>query len=88
MLLEELVRSAHAAGRSIIICEVRPEVYRVFRAAKLVPVIGRENIFRDTPKNLTLSASRAIRHAYKLLGGQEARVSIYAKPKTPSSENN
>lgn len=81
ILLEELVRSAHAAERSIIICEVRPEVYRVFRAAKLVPVIGRENIFRDTPKNLTLSASRAIRHAYKLLDGKEARVSIYAKPK-------
>lgn len=84
MLLEELVRSVHAAGRSIIICEVRPEVYRVFRAAKLVPAIGRENIFRDTPKNLTLSASRAIRHAYKLLGGKEARVSIYAKPKSPA----
>ena len=85
MLLEELVRSARAAGRSIIICEVRPEVYRVFRAAKLIPVIGRENIFRDTPKNLTLSASRAIRHAYKLLGGKEARVSIYAKPKAPEA---
>lgn len=82
ILLEELVRSAHAAGRNIIICEVRAEVYRVFRAAKLVRVIGRENIFRDTPQNLTLSASRAIRHAYKLLGGKEARVSIYAKAKT------
>lgn len=82
ILLEELVRSARAAGRNIIICEVRPEVYRVFRAAKLVRVIGRENIFRDTPQNLTLSASRAIRHAYKLLGGKEARVSIYAKAKT------
>lgn len=87
MLLEELVRSAHAAGRGIIICEVRAEVYRVFRAAKLVSVIGRENIFRDMPSNLTLSASRAIRHAYKLLGGKEARVSIYAKAKPePAAE--
>ena len=79
MLLEELVRSACADKRSIIICEVRAEVYRVFRMAKLVRVIGRENIFRDTPQNLTLSSARAIRHAYKLLGGREARVSIYAK---------
>ncbi len=81
MLLEELVRSARSAGRSIIICEVRPEVYRVFRAAGLVPVIGRENIFMDTPENLPLSSARAIRHAYKILGGREARVSIFAKPK-------
>lgn len=81
MLLEELVRFARAAGRSIIICEVRGEVYRVFRSSNLLKVIGRENIFQDRPSNLTLSASLAIRHAYKLLGAdaRSAKVSIFAK---------
>ncbi len=86
MLLEELVRSANAAGRSIIICEVRPEVYRVFRAAKLIKEIGRDNIFMDTPRNLTLSSARAIRHAYEFLDGREARVSIFAKKRTDSAK--
>ncbi len=81
ILLEELVRSARAAGRNIIICEVRGEVYQVFRSSRLLSVIGRENVFRDRPENLTLSASLAIRHAYKLLGADavKAEVSIFAK---------
>ncbi len=81
MLLEELVRSAKSAGRSIIICEVREEVFRVFKAANLVPVIGEENIFMDSPENLPLSSAKAIRHAYEILGGREARVSIFVAPK-------
>lgn len=89
ILLEELVRSARAAGRSIIICEVRGEAYQVFRSSKLLKVIGRENIFCDHPNNLTLSAALAIRHAYKLLGSAAgtAKVSIFAKDRGKKEES-
>lgn len=85
MLLEELNRSMREKGNHLIICELRGEIVRVMRRAGLVAVIGRDRLFVDTPVNPPLSAARALRTARRLLGGANARVSVYAKPTPPVS---
>lgn len=80
MLLTELHASMAKRGRHLLICELRGEIIRVMRDAGVVDKLGRDNLFVDTPANPPLSAARALRRAKRLLGGANARVSVYAKP--------
>ena len=83
MLLEELHRSMGERGNHLIICELRGDVLRVMRDSGLVAKLGRDRLFVNTPANPPLSAAKALRMARKLLGGANARVSVYAKPAAP-----
>ena len=55
----------------------------MLRDARVVDKLGRDHLFLDTPWNPPLSAAKALKMAKKILGGANARVSVYAKHTTP-----
>jgi len=77
LALEELARYMTDHDRILLISEARRDAIRIFRNSGLLDVIGRENIFPDNPTNPTLSTSKALKRAMKLLGGQSAEIRIF-----------
>jgi len=86
MALEELVTSMKGQERLVLMSECRKDVLRVLKNSGCFEVIGRENLFPDTPRNPTLSTARALRRAQEVLGGGEANVRIYVNPKKGGDE--
>lgn len=84
MALEELVRFMRERGRHLLVSEARKESIRVFKRSGILEVLGRDNIFPDTPHNHTLSTAKALRRAKELVGGGSARVRIYGRDNTPA----
>ncbi len=77
MALEELCKLMHEQDRVLLISEARREAVEIFLRSGIANVIGRDNIFADVPSNPTLSTSKALRKAMKLLDGKEADVKIF-----------
>lgn len=89
LALEELVRYMRETGRHLLVSEARKDAIRIFRNSGLIDSIGRDNIFPDHAHNPTLSTSRAIRRAMKILNGREAEVKIFvgaSKKREPGAE--
>lgn len=86
MALEELVRFVRLAGRDLLISGASKEVYRVLRNAGMVEVIGRENIFLNSPRNPNLSTRNALKRAQEILGTTEADIRIYYDPNKRQDE--
>jgi SulP family sulfate permease len=80
MALEELVRFVRTAGRELLISGASKEVYRVLKNADMVEVIGRENIFLNSPRNPNLSTRNALKRAQEVLGTTQADIRIFYDP--------
>ena len=80
MALEELIFFLRSTNRDLIISGATREVYRVLRDSGLVVVIGRENIFLNSPRSPNLSTRNALLRAQELLGTTEAEVKIFYDP--------
>ena len=78
MALEELVQHVHKSDRALLISEVRDDTMRIFERSGLHKVLAREDVFPDDPANTTASTAAAMRRARDIIGGDTARVSIYA----------
>lgn len=63
MDIDELARRMKSGGRTLMLCEVRPDVMRVLKGSGVYAVIGGENVFENDDDNPTLSAARAIKFA-------------------------
>ncbi len=82
MALEELCILMREQDRILLISEARREAIQIFLRSGLANVIGRDNIFTDVPSNPTLSTSKALRKAMKLLDGQDAELKIFVGSST------
>ncbi|MEM0966973.1 MAG: SulP family inorganic anion transporter [Verrucomicrobiota bacterium] len=80
MALDELITYMNEKGRTVVVSGVKKEIYRVFRDSGLIERIGRENIFRESIANPTLSTANAIKRAQEILGNDNANVTIYVDP--------
>ncbi len=80
MALEELIFFLRSSGRDLIISGATKEVYRVLRGSGLVEVVGRGNIFMNSPRRPNLSTRNALLRAQELLGTTEAEVKIFFDP--------
>lgn len=80
MALEELIRYVRGAGRELLISGASKDVYRVLKNSGMVEVIGRANIFLNSPKNPNLSTRNALRRAQAVLGTAEADIRIFYPP--------
>ena len=80
MALEELVHYMNEMGRYLILSEVKVDLIRVLKNARLYQYIEARNIFEDDPHNPTLSTAKALKRAREQLGHDEANVSIYVDP--------
>ncbi|MBR1997879.1 MAG: SulP family inorganic anion transporter, partial [Akkermansia sp.] len=88
--LEELIKFTREKGRHLIISGAGREVYRILKKSGVLRVLqescaeGESNIFLFEPKNPNISTRYALKRAQKLLGSQQADISIYttetAKP--------
>ena len=63
MDIDELARRMKSGGRTLMLCEVRPDVMRVLKGSGVYAAIGGENVFENDDDNPTLSAARAIKFA-------------------------
>jgi sulfate permease, SulP family len=79
--LEEMVQFLRRLDRYVIISGATKDVYRVLKNAGSVEVIGRRNIFLNSPMNPNLSTRHALIRAQELLGTTEADVRIFYDPK-------
>jgi SulP family sulfate permease len=77
LALEELIRYMREQDRTLLVTEVRKDAVRIFRNSGLIEVIGRENIFPDTPSNPTLATAKALKRAMQLMGTRDADVRIF-----------
>ena len=68
------MKSGH---RTLMLCEVRPDVMRVLKGSGVYRVIGGENIFENDDDNPTLSAALAIKRA-RTMFEKAPIVDIYA----------
>ena len=83
--LEELIKFTREKGRHLIISGAGRQVYRVLRKSGVLNVLqadcnrdkGESNIFIFEPKNPNISTRKALMRAQKLLGTQNADISIY-----------
>jgi SulP family sulfate permease len=80
MALEELIISLRTSERDVIISGASREVYRVLRNSGVLEVLGRQNIFINSPKNPNMSTRKALIRAQELLGTDEADVRIFYDP--------
>jgi len=80
MALDELITYMNEKNRSVVVSGVKKEIYRVLRNSGVLEKIGRENIFRESIANPTLSTANAIRRAQEILGNDAANVTIYVDP--------
>lgn len=90
MAMEELITYMNSHDRHLLVSECRPEHIKTFRESGLMDVIIERNVFEDDPQNPTLSTAKALRYAQKLIGQENAKISIYVKPKkqTDNGEEN
>jgi SulP family sulfate permease len=84
MALEELIRYVRSAGRDLLISGASKDVYRVLKNSGMVEVIGRKNVFLNSPKNPNLSTRNALKRAQEILGTTEADIRIFYDPNRPS----
>lgn len=77
MDIEELSKRMKASGRTLMLCEVRPDIMRILKASGVYNAIGAENIFENDESNPTLSAARAIKEARKHFTSTP-KLNIYA----------
>jgi SulP family sulfate permease len=77
LALEELIRYMKEQNRTLLITEVRKDAVRIFKNSGLIEIIGRENIFPDTPSNPTLATAKALKRAMQLMGTHDADVRIF-----------
>lgn len=77
MAIEELVRYMREMNRTLLMSECRKGAIRVFKNSGLLKVIGRENVFPDSPQNPTLSTAKALQRAQRILGTKKADIKIY-----------
>ncbi|MCB1236918.1 MAG: SulP family inorganic anion transporter [Verrucomicrobiae bacterium] len=80
MALEELIRFVRSSSRDVIISGASKDVYRVLKNAGMVEVIGRDNIFLNSPRNPNLSTRNALKRAQQLLGTTKADIRIFYDP--------
>jgi len=80
MAIEELALQMREQDRTLILSEIRRDVIRIFRNAGTLDVIGRENLFPDNHRNLTMSTAYALKRAQEILGDSMAKVRIYVSP--------
>ena len=80
MALDELITYMNEKNRQVVVSGIKKEIYRVFRDSGLIERVGRENIFRESIANPTLSTANAIRRAQAILGDDSANVTIYVDP--------
>lgn len=66
-VLEQFARDIRARNGYLILCGVKFDLLRVFKAYGLTPIVGRENIF-ETGGGVFTSAKRALQRAKELLG--------------------
>ena len=86
LALEELVFFLRSTNRDLIISGATKDVYRVLRNSGLIDVIGRENIFLNSPRRPNLSTRNALLRAQELLGTTEADVKIFYDPSKQAAE--
>jgi len=89
LALEELIQYMKEMDRTLLISEVRKDAVRIFKNSGLIEVIGRDNIFPDTPSNPTLATAKALKRATQLMGTKDADVRIFLgkSKKSPSPDN-
>ncbi|MBR1981838.1 MAG: SulP family inorganic anion transporter [Akkermansia sp.] len=81
--LEELIRFIREKGRHIIISGASRKVFRILKKSGVLRVLqedcgpGESNIFVVEPRNPNMSTRKALLRAQKLLGTQQADISIY-----------
>ncbi len=80
LALEELIFFLRSTNRDLIISGATKDVYRVLRNSGLKDVIGRDNIFLNSPRRPNLSTRNALLRAQELLGTTEADVKIFYDP--------
>jgi len=78
--LDQLVRSLHEVGRTLIISGAQRDVFKVLINSGLIETIGRENIFKARSQNPNLSTKQALERARELMGGKNADVRIFYQP--------
>ena len=71
-------------GRDLLISGASKDVYRVLKNSGMVDVIGRKNVFLNSPKNPNLSTRNALKRAQEILGTTEADIRIFYDPNRPS----
>lgn len=77
MDIEELARRMKSSGRTLMLCEVRPDIMRILKSSGVYAVIGAKNIFENDEDNPTLSAARAIKAARSMFEKAPV-IDIYA----------
>lgn len=87
MALEELVRYVRSLGREVIISGASKEVYRVLKNADMIDIIGRKNIYLNSPRNPNLSTRNALKRAQEVLGTTEADIRIFYDPNRSDRSN-
>ena len=85
--LEELNRRLRQSNRVLLVCEIRENVMRILKKSGTYDKIGAEYLFANDEDNPTLSAAQAIRRAQKLLGGKNAKLTIYTTKQISDSPN-
>jgi len=78
MDLEELSMQMKRSNRTLMLCEVKPDLMKILKTSGASGVLGADNIFEYTEGNTTLSAARALRKAKDALQGQSPKVTIFA----------
>lgn len=87
MALDELVKYLHETDRHLLISGAARDVYRVLRNSGFLEILGKDNIFKVSVGNPTLSTRNALRRAAELIGHQHAGVRIfYDKPREGQKE--
>lgn len=82
--LEEMAQFLRSHDRYVIISGASKEVYRVLKNAGTLEVLGRGNVFLNSPQNPNLSTRLALKRAQVLLGTTEADIRIFYDPKKDS----
>ena len=80
LLLRDLAQTLQAAGRFLILCEIKPETMAIFTNAELVETIGAENVIPWDETNPTAALAQAMRRARSLAGNAEAVLRIVTAP--------
>ncbi len=92
LALEDLIRSARAEGRHIIISGASREVYRVLKFSGVLEVLqegcdrkkGESNLYLFMPSNPNISTRDALKRAQQILGTDKADIKIFYDPEKDS----
>tara|TARA_B110000305_G_C19443417_1_gene643318 strand:+ start:285 stop:2108 length:1824 start_codon:yes stop_codon:yes gene_type:complete len=87
MAFQELIHYMHEKNREVLICELRKDTLKIFKNSGLLDSIDERNRFLDEPSNLTLSTAKALKRAKEIIGGSEAKITIFADQVRKSIEN-